>query len=71
MLCITLPKLIAAAGPPRSPQARLNRYFCGHDLSVSIAEGLNRRGSNTGGRYVAAHSVMREPIRAWLGGRAE
>ena len=27
VLCITLPKLMAAAGPPCSTQARLKRYF--------------------------------------------
>src|ERR1700687_2107845 len=64
VLCITLPKLMAAAGPPRRLQARPNKYFWGHDASVSIPDGLRFKGSDTGGRYVMAHSPICEPIRA-------
>ena len=74
VVCITLPKVVAALRPARMPQTWLNRYLCGHFWYASIAEALSCSGSKTGGRYRSAQSrdprIDRGPRSAELPERA-
>ena len=65
VVCITLPKLIAARGPVRIFQLFSEQVFLRAKLNVPIADALNCNGSESGGRYDSAHSAIREYTRAF------